>query len=79
MAFSFASCSQGGDDPVNPIVTPRDTTNNGGGGGNNVTGLNTNPDFSLYFNGQKSNFQKFRQIMVAKLTLQDLPNLVNLI
>ena len=58
MAFSFASCSQGGDDPVNPIVTPKDTTNNGGGGGNNVTGLNTNPDFSLYFNGQKIEFSK---------------------
>ena len=58
VAFSFASCSKSSDDVTDPITNPKDTTNNNGGGGTTETGLNTNPDFSFYFDGQKIELSK---------------------
>jgi hypothetical protein len=58
VAFSFASCSKSSDDVTDPITNPKDTTNNNGVGGTTETGLNTNPDFSFYFDGQKIELSK---------------------
>ena len=58
---SVLSCSKPEDDPIDPIKDPKDTTGTGGGGGGGgETGLNINPDFSLFFNGQKIEFSKMQ-------------------
>lgn len=67
VAFSLASCSKSSDDVTEPTVTPKDTTNNnGGGGGNTETGINLNPDFSFYFNGQKIEMSKVEALYGGK-------------
>ena len=59
LLISLISCTKPGDNPIDPNIDPKDTTGNGGGG-NTTTGLNLNPDFSFYFDGQKIEFSKIQ-------------------
>ncbi|MCC6721260.1 MAG: hypothetical protein IT243_03595 [Bacteroidia bacterium] len=65
--FSFlTSCTSNNNDA--PPIDPKDTTNNGGGGGGNTeTGINLNPNFSFYFNGNKITFSKIEALYGGKI------------